>query len=477
MMPRSLRYPPLIRFVAVAFVVTVLGLVATRAEAHHVGDLVFCDNNSNGIFDTGDTGVSGATVVRNCGVNGTFTTTTDSNGRYSFPGNVVESQGCDISVDQSSGPLVGKAITTPLLGIRPTSQADVAEHSPFGGFGCSTCTNAFVNTVVADGKFHITINNPCDCVDTGCTTDPCPGTAPFIGYFGDDFGFLCIVPTTTTSSTTTTTTTTSTSTSSSTTETTAPEPPVTTTTTTTSSTTILTTTSTSTTVSSTTSSSTTVTSTSTTLGCVPTPEVGHCADMIDNDCDGLIDCADSDCKPATCEGGTQDGESCASRPAQAACTGGGGTCICAPIRSDPTTIVFGPAGAGHDVLTSHGRVIIPGPTLDIANSDVGWLLNNAQGRIFSAVLPAGSLKPDQSGKLFRYVNPDARTSGGIYKVQIRARRIGTSYGYRVQAFGDLSGAADPNMALQFYIAGQPTPAIHNDVWIRRPYGWRTSHFD
>jgi len=43
--------------------------------------------------------------------------------------------------------------------------------------------------------------------------------------------------------------------------------------------------------------------------------------------------------------------------------------------------------------------------------------------------------------------------------------------YSVEAFGDLSRATDPNMSLQFYVANQPTPAIHTQVWQQTRSGW------
>jgi hypothetical protein len=93
------------------------------------------------------------------------------------------------------------------------------------------------------------------------------------------------------------------------------------------------------------------------------------------------------------------------------------------------------------------------------------------------MLPPGSLAADRSGKLFHYRNPDAKLSGGIYDVSIRARRVGTSYGYRVRAYGDISGARNPDMSLQFYVGGQPTSAIHSESWQKRSYGWRARGFD
>src|SRR5262245_9245351 len=179
--------------------------LATRAaHAHALGDLVFCDRNGNGIFDGDDTGIAGVTVVRDCGGT-TSTTTTDAAGRYVFPSTPPGT--CRVSVTTSSPPVSGLSITTPRFGGPPLP---TAEHSPFPGFGCGSCPNAFTTTVVSDGVFQTTIANPCDCVDPACPptgTDPCAGSAPFVGYYGDDFGFACTTSTTVTTTTTSTTTT------------------------------------------------------------------------------------------------------------------------------------------------------------------------------------------------------------------------------------------------------------------------------
>src|SRR5882672_5265077 len=221
---------------------------STPAGAHAVGDLVFCDLNGDGIFNPPlESGIAGVKIFRDCGA-GVTSTTTNSAGRYAFTS--VPAGSCRIYVDVTSAPVAGLSLTTPRLGGPPLP---TAEHSPYPGFGCGACPNAFANTVVADGIFRTTLNNPCNCTDPACPptgTDACFGSAPYVGYYGDDFGFLCTTSTTTTSTTSTTSTSTSSTTTSST----------TTSSTTTSSTTTSSTTS-STTTSSTTTSSTTTSST------------------------------------------------------------------------------------------------------------------------------------------------------------------------------------------------------------------------
>ena len=226
------------------------------------------------------------------------------------------------------------------------------------------------------------------------------------------------------------------------------------------------TTTTSTSVTSTTSSSTT-----TTAPCVSSPEGAFCNDMIDNDCDGLIDCSDPDCRTAPCVGGTQNGQSCATPALQTACATGGGSCPCPPIQKDPTTISFGKNGK-LDRLHSHGRVTISGSP-DVRGSEAGWLLDNNRGRIFGVVLPANTLAANASGTLFTYRNLDAKTQGGIYRATIRIKG-GTSYAYSLEAYGNMSAATDPNMAIQFYMGHLRTPAIHSEAWTRTKSGWRAT---
>ena len=210
--------------------------------------------------------------------------------------------------------------------------------------------------------------------------------------------------------------------------------------------------------------------------CVPSPEAGHCNDMIDNDCDAKIDCTDPDCAPARCEGGTQDGQDCSTDAGIIACTNGGGVCHCPAIQKDPTTIKFGPPSAGLDRLKSHGRVVIPG-NVDVMAAEVGWLVTNGAGRIFGVVLPAGALTPNHTGTQFRYLNPSARSQGGVYSAFIHITRKGTSYGYKVEAYGDMSAAIDPDMAIQFYVGNQETPAIHHELWSRTASGWKAHGFE
>ncbi len=121
-----------------------------------------------------------------------------------------------------------------------------------------------------------------------------------------------------------------------------------------------------------------------------------------------------------------------------------------------------------DIMTSHGLVTIPG-SVDVAGSEIGLLLTNASGRIFSVVLPPGTLISSRTGTSFKYFKVDAKIHGGPYKILIAVR--GMTYRCTVQAFGDLSAATDPLISLQFYIGSQPTPAFLTETWTHKKYGW------
>jgi hypothetical protein len=170
--------------------------------------------------------------------------------------------------------------------------------------------------------------------------------------------------------------------------------------------------------------------------------------MADDDCDGLVDCDDPDCNDVA---------------------------PCPPIKRDPSRIVFGRPGES-DQLTSHGRVE-PRVRVDPSTVEVGWMLTNGRGAIWRGALIPGDLRVSRSGTRFFYEDPEARHGRGkrfgISRVKIRKTRGGTSYNYRIEAYGDFS-AAGPDMALQFYVGEENF--FFEAPWMPRPWGYRSRAF-
>jgi hypothetical protein len=172
--------------------------------------------------------------------------------------------------------------------------------------------------------------------------------------------------------------------------------------------------------------------------------------MADDDCDGVIDCDDPDCA---------------------------GIDTCPPIKRDPARIIFGAPGE-LDLFTSHGRVE-PTESIDPGSVEVGWMVSNARGHVYRGALISGDFNANRKRTTFRYKDRGARHGNsrrfGIYRAKIRITRGGTSYGYKIKAYGDLSAATDPDMVIQFYIGDQVW--IHDKPWIPRSNGWTSTSFE
>lgn len=180
------------------------------------------------------------------------------------------------------------------------------------------------------------------------------------------------------------------------------------------------------------------------------PPEDVCGDMVDNDCDGLADCADPDCDNI---------QPC-------------------PIKKDPATIRFGAPGAGLDILKAHGRVE-PDTPLDVGSLEIGWMLANRRGPIWRGALIPGDFRANPTKTSFRFLDNGAKTASGrrfgVRKAKIRITRGGTSYGFKVQAYGDLSKATDPDMTLHFYIGDDNWS--HTEPWKAVRGGWKATGFE
>jgi hypothetical protein len=116
-------------------------------------------------------------------------------------------------------------------------------------------------------------------------------------------------------------------------------------------------------------------------------------------------------------------------------------------------------------------VTVIGP-VDVS-SGISFLLSNSRDRIYAVTLGAGTLTANTNGTSFKYMNPAARTAGGVYKALVRIRR-GTSYMYTVETYGDMAGATDADMAIQFYLGDLPTSAVHAEQWTQTKFGWKAT---
>ncbi len=163
-----------------------------------------------------------------------------------------------------------------------------------------------------------------------------------------------------------------------------------------------------------------------------------CADLVDNDGDGLIDCDDPDCPE------------------------------CLHITKDPASVTF--KDAGPDVYKVHGRI---DPVTPIAptTEEVGILLTNADGIIYKALLYPGDITGRRDAR-FLFVDRAARKGngirGGIGKLTIR--RLAHRYWFTVETYGDLRGATLPVMTVQLMIGDDVFS--YKSEWKRTRTGWK-----
>jgi hypothetical protein len=196
-----------------------------------------------------------------------------------------------------------------------------------------------------------------------------------------------------------------------------------------------------------------------------------CDNQIDDDGDGDIDCADSDCSDAVVPTCT---ETCAPAPP------------CVPIRRDPAVIRVPQLEESDDLdgvssrrvpaeigsFSLHGRIVPESPMDPLVDGFV-VTLTNANGEIYRAeVKPVDLQANGQMRWAFRAENLDSvYADGGIAKLRIRKRTDGgeTAYAVRMTAYGDFSRATLPVMTTQVYF-GDDVGYV-TAQWTLRPGRW------
>lgn len=182
-----------------------------------------------------------------------------------------------------------------------------------------------------------------------------------------------------------------------------------------------------------------------------------CGNLIDDDEDGLYDCADPDCEVDNC---TAD---CKLAP----------PCIC--IEEDPAIVLLSKTP---NFFRIHGR--IPGDvfTIDPQSEGVTIQLTNANGVIYQAMLPPNSFIV-RSASRFKYKDKTAVTGvdpvgphAGLAQVAMRFRVIdGVSYlTFKLKAYGDFSSATLPCMTTQVTV-GDDLSSLRADWTLRKAGAW------
>jgi len=259
----------------------------------------------------------------------------------------------------------------------------------------------------------------------------------------------------------------------------------------------------------------------------PNPEI--CNNLVDDDGDGKLNCDDTDCTPGrTCKhagnptinalvsglacAASRDCNSRCSHDLSRSCTTdaecnalspgafciSGAKCICpdvAPsgfqtcggtcgpvfgcrcIHNDPARIQFARTPGQPGVLRVHGRFLFDG-TMNPPADGFTFVLAKAGGIIYQGTLRPGDLVGTGSRFIFldRGAAQGAGTRDGIYRVTVILKTIAGSvnYVFKLQAYGDFSGAAS-EMTSQV-IAGQNTASVAG-IWSPTRHGWKLTSFD
>ncbi len=191
-----------------------------------------------------------------------------------------------------------------------------------------------------------------------------------------------------------------------------------------------------------------------------------CSNMMDDDGDGLTDCADPDCLEAT-------GPTC-----DATCMEE--TTGCKAILEDPAIIRFGKEG-GPDFFSIHGRVPADLGDFDPNVNGFVMVLSNPNGDIYTGQILPGDLTPGglRDGLPTRYVFKDvtAKTLGeaslrdGMFRVGMRFRTVfgQASFTVKLRIYADFSLATVPTMTTQWY--GVDDVGVLTADWRETKSGW------
>ncbi|MFT4571523.1 MAG: putative repeat protein (TIGR01451 family), partial [Candidatus Binatia bacterium] len=196
------------------------------------------------------------------------------------------------------------------------------------------------------------------------------------------------------------------------------------------------------------------------------PGLEICNNLIDDDGDLNVDCADPKCA-------VPDYQSCT-----AACQL---VQPCVAILDDPAKIFVDAdeeefqkrTGKRKSYVAIHGR-LIPETTVDPKVEGFTFTLTNANGLIYTADLYPGDMLPktNRPKTMWKFKDPSAKFAGygirgGIFKVSIKHRR--DSYTFSVRCYGDMSRATLRRMTTMVYI-GDDVAFLTTD-WSGKPGRW------
>ena len=253
-----------------------------------------------------------------------------------------------------------------------------------------------------------------------------------------------------------------------------------------------------------------------------------CDNFIDDDGDGRLNCADTDCSPGrSCQhpdpttNALLSGVACVSADdcngrcshdtavlctTDATCNAlaSGSSCIdgakctcldttgvpfqtcgdtCAPvfgcgcINNDPARIRFGNHPGDPGLFKIHGRFTIESP-MDPPADGFTILVSNAAGIVYQATLHAGDLVGGKGR--FKFQDPTAKhgagTRDGLYKVVVRLKLFKgvLNYMFHLQAYGDFSAASE--LMTTQVIAGDDTASLTGH-WTAIAKGWKLTDFE